>query len=248
MTQRLTVVTGGTRGIGAATARRLAADGHDLVLAYAGDDASAAATAATVEAVGVACRTVRCDVTTDEGVEAIFAAAGELGTLTGLVNNAGATYHLGPLAETDPEVVRRTIDLNLTAALLCARRAVQEMSTDRGGAGGVIVNVSSGAATLGSPGEYVQYAAAKAGVDALTHGLGTEVAGQGIRVVGVAPGHIRTRMHADAGEPGRLDRVAPSIPMRRPGEPEEVAEAIAWLMSDAAGYVAGTTLRVAGGR
>ncbi len=248
MTQRLTVITGGTRGIGAATARRLAADGHDLVLAYAGDDEAAAATAAAVGEAGVACRTVRCDLTTEEGVDALFGVAEGLGTLTGLVNNAGATYHIGPLAETEPDVVRRTIDLNLTAALLCARRAVQVMSTDRGSAGGVVVNVSSGAATLGSPGEYVQYAAAKAGVDALTHGLGTEVAGQGIRVVGVAPGHIRTRMHADAGEPGRLERVAPSIPMRRPGEPEEVAEAIAWLMSDAASYVTGTTLRVAGGR
>ena len=112
----------------------------------------------------------------------------------------------------------------------------------------MIVNISSGAATSGSPGEYVQYAAAKAGVDALTLGLAIEVAGEGIRVVGVAPGHIRTRMHADAGEPGRLERVTPTIPMRRPGEPAEVAEAVAWLMSDAASYVTGTTLRVAGGR
>ncbi|MEZ5091652.1 SDR family oxidoreductase [Nocardioides sp.] len=245
---RLTIITGGTRGIGAATALRLAADGHRLVLAYAADDESAEATATAVRETGAACHPVRCDLTTDEGLDALFAVAGEHGPLTGLVNNAGATFHIGPLADTEPDVVRRTIDLNLTAALLCARRAVLAMSTDRGGTGGVIVNVSSGAATLGSPGEYVQYAAAKAGIDAMTLGLGTEVAGQGIRVVGVAPGHIRTRMHADAGEPGRLDRVAPSIPLRRPGEPEEIAEAIAWLMSEAAGYVTGTTLRVAGGR
>ncbi len=244
----LTVVTGGTRGIGAATALRLAADDHHLVLAYAGDDAAAEETSERVRARGRECLAVRCDLTTDAGITTLFAAAAELGQITGLVNNAGATYHIGPLAETDPDVVRRTIALNLTAALLCARAAVQVMSTGRGGSGGVIVNVSSGAATLGSPGEYVQYAAAKAGVDALTLGLGSEVAGQGIRVVGVAPGHIRTRMHADAGEPGRLERVAPGIPLGRPGEPEEVAEAIAWLISDAASYVTGTTLRVAGGR
>ncbi len=248
MTRPLTVVTGGTRGIGAAVALRLAAEGHDLVLAYAHDETAAADTAARVRSHGGRALGVRCDLTTDEGIERLFSRAAALGRVTGLVNNAGATFHIGPLADTDPDVVRRTVELNLTAMLLCARWAVRVMATDRGGAGGVIVNISSGAATLGSPGEYVQYAAAKAGVDALTLGLGTEVAAQGIRVVGVAPGHIRTRMHADAGEPGRLERVAPSIPLRRPGEPEEVAEAVAWLMSDAAAYVTATTLRVAGGR
>lgn len=244
----LTVVTGGTRGIGAATARRLAADDHDLVLGYARDHQAAEDTAELVRARGRRCLPVCCDITTDEGIETLFTRAAEVGLVTGLVNNAGATFHIGPLADTDPSVVRRTVELNLTAMLLCARRAVQAMATDRAGAGGVIVNVSSGAATVGSPGEYVQYAAAKAGVDAMTVGLATEVAGVGIRVVGVAPGHIRTRMHADAGEPGRLERVTPAIPLGRPGEPEEVAEAVAWLMSDAASYVTGTTLRVAGGR
>jgi glucose 1-dehydrogenase len=248
MAANLTVITGGTRGIGAATALRLAADGHDLVLAYAGDDAAAAETEALVAQRGRVCRTVRCDVTTDAGLDALFGVAAETGPMTGLVNNAGATFHIGPLAETDADLVRRTLDLNLTATLLASRRAVQTMATDRGGRGGVIVNVSSGAATLGSPGEYVQYAAAKAGVDAVTLGLGIEVARQGIRVVGVAPGHIDTRMHADAGEPGRLDRVTPSIPLGRPGQPADIAEAIAWLMSDAAAYVTATTLRVAGGR
>ena len=188
------------------------------------------------------------DITTDEGIQALFGAARGFGQVTGLVNNAGATFHIAPLTDTPIDVVRRSVDLNLTAPLLCAREAARVMSRSRGGAGGVIVNVSSGAATIGSPGEYVHYAATKAGIDALTLGLGTELAPDGVRVVGVAPGHIRTRMHADAGEPGRLERVAPLIPMRRPGEPEEVAETIAWLMSDAASYVTGTTLRVAGGR
>ena len=176
------------------------------------------------------------------------AAAAEAGTITGLVNNAGATLHIGSLAETPVDVVRRTVELNLTSAILCARAAVRVMSRARGGSGGVVVNVSSGAATLGAPGEYVQYAAAKAGIDALTLGLAAEVAGEGIRVVGVAPGIIATSIHADAGEPGRINRVGPLVPLGRAGEPTEVAEAVAWLMSDAASYVTGTTLRVAGGR
>src|SRR5690349_6508794 len=213
-----TLVTGGTRGIGAAVARRLAADGHDLVLGYARDDAAAALTEAACSRLGVDCTTVRADLTTDDGIESLFAAAGDL---TGVVNNAGATLHIGPLADTPPDVVRATVDLNLTSALLVARAAVRVMGRSRGGTGGVLVNISSGAATLGSPGEYVQYAAAKAGVDALTLGLAQEVAGDGIRVVGVAPGIVRTTIHADAGEPGRIDRVGPLIPRGRAGEPHE---------------------------
>ena len=165
-----------------------------------------------------------------------------------MVNNAGATLHVGPLAETPADIVRQTVDLNLTSALLVARAAVRALGTTYGGGGGVLVNVSSGAATLGSPGEYVQYAAAKAGVDAMTIGLAQEAAPEGIRVVGVAPGLVRTRIHADAGDAGRLERVASKVPLGRPAEPEEIAEAIAWLLSDAASYVTGTTLRVAGGR
>ena len=135
--------------------------------------------------------------------------------------------------------MRRTVELNLTSAILCARAAVRLMSTSRGGSGGVVVNVSSGAATLGAPNEYVQYAAAKAGLDALTTGLAVEVAGEGIRVVGVAPGIVNTTIHADAGEPGRIDRVGPLVPLGRVGEPVEVADAIGWLMSDQASYVTG---------
>ncbi|MBF4762842.1 SDR family oxidoreductase [Nocardioides islandensis] len=244
----LTVITGGTRGIGAATAHRLAADGHDLVLGYAADGEAAEATAGDVREHGHQVHVVAADITTDDGVALLFARAAELGTVTGLVNNAGATLNIAPLAETSADVVRRTVDLNLTAAILCARAAVRLMARSRGGQGGVVVNVSSGAATLGAPNEYVQYAAAKAGVDALTTGLASEVAGEGIRVVGVAPGIVETTIHADAGEPGRIDRVGPLVPLGRAGRPAEVADAIGWLMSDEASYVTGTTLRVAGGR
>ncbi|HEU5036410.1 MAG TPA: SDR family oxidoreductase [Nocardioides sp.] len=240
-----TLITGGTRGIGAATALRLARDGHDLVLAYARDDRAAEETRLAAEDAGAHCKTVRVDLTDPAGVDRLFE---EAGPLTGVVNNAGATLHIGPLAETPPEIIAATVDLNLTAALLVARAAVRSLGRSYGGPGGVLVNVSSGAATLGSPGEYVQYAAAKAGVDTLTVGLAQEVAGDGVRVVGVAPGIVRTTIHADAGEPGRLDRVGRLVPLGRAGEPREVADAIAWLMSDEASYVTGTTLRVAGGR
>ncbi|MEI5672458.1 MULTISPECIES: SDR family oxidoreductase [unclassified Nocardioides] len=242
----LTLVTGGTRGIGRAVALRLAADGHDLVLGYRDDATAADACASSAAELGASVALLAGDLTDPVAVDDLFAAAPR--PLTGVVNNAGATLHLGPLAETPVDVVRRTVDLNLTAALLVARAAVRSLGRSYGGAGGVLVNISSGAATLGSPGEYVQYAAAKAGVDALTVGLAQEVAGDGVRVVGVAPGIVRTRIHEDAGEAGRVDRVGPLVPLGRAGEPEEVASVVAFALSDAASYVTGTTLRVAGGR
>jgi len=243
--RQLTVITGGTRGIGAAVAHRLASAGHDLVLAYAHDLAAAEACRESVGALGAGCELVQADVSSAEEVDRLFARAPGV---TGVVNNAGATFHLGPLAETPVSVIRATVDLNLTGALLVARAAVRSLGLSYGGSGGVLVNISSGAATLGSPGEYVQYAAAKAGVDALTLGLAQEVAADGVRVVGVAPGLVRTGIHADAGDAGRVSRVGSKVPLGRAGEPSEIAEAVAWLMSDAASYVTGTTLRVAGGR
>jgi NAD(P)-dependent dehydrogenase (short-subunit alcohol dehydrogenase family) len=248
MSRPLTLVTGGTRGIGAAVARRLATDGHDLVLGYLRDDAAAQERRAQVEALGGSCTTVRADLTTEAGVEELFARAREAGTLTGVVNNAGATYLYAPLAETPVATIRATIDVNLLAPVLVARSAVRAMSTAYDGRGGVLVNISSGAATLGSPGEYVHYAAAKAGVDALTRGLGLEVADQGIRVVGIAPGLVDTDLHARSGDPDRVARMAPGIPLGRAGTADEVAEAVSFLVSDRAGYVTATTLRVAGGR
>jgi len=239
----LTVITGGGRGIGAATALRLAEDGHDLVLTYVRDVGAVETTAERGRSSGVSCQVVQCDVTDDVAVDRLFDAVRERGQVTGVVNNAGSTLHLGDLVGTPVEVVRRVVDVNLVGAILVARRAARDL-TD----GGAIVNVSSAAATLGSPHEYVHYAAAKAGVDALTHGLAQEVAGRGIRVNGVAPGIINTHIHADAGEPRRVDRVGPLVPAGRAGEPEEVAAAIAWLLSDACPYATGATLRVAGGR
>jgi NAD(P)-dependent dehydrogenase (short-subunit alcohol dehydrogenase family) len=191
---------------------------------------------------------VPADVTDPDAVEHLFdLAANDLGPVTGLVNNAGATIHIGDLADTPVPVLRRVLDVNLLATLLCARRAAQVMSTNRGGPGGGIVNISSAAATLGSAHEYVHYAAAKAGVDALTVGLAKELAAEGIRVNAVAPGIVRTGIHADAGEPDRPDQVAGRVPLGRAGEVDEIAPAIAWLLSAQASYVTGAILRVAGG-
>ncbi|WP_406025104.1 SDR family oxidoreductase [Nocardioides sp. NBC_00850] len=235
-----TLITGGTRGIGAAVARRLAADGHSLVLGYLSDEAAAVATRDEIRALGVSCEIVAADITTDAGIASLFEAAGPI---TGVVNNAGATYRYAPLVDTPTDEIRRTYDVNLVGPTLVARAAVSALAE-----GGVIVNISSGAATLGSPGEYVHYAAAKAGIDALTKGLGLEVASLGIRVVAVAPGLTETDMHANTGDPGRIARMAPQIPIGRASSPDEVAEAVAWLMSEKAGYVTATTLRVTGGR
>ena len=243
----VTVVTGGGRGIGAATAVHLARAGHDVVIGYRSDAASAAGVVEAVTAAGGRGLSVACDVREQRDVEALFAAGAELGAVTGLVNNAGLTAHLGDLADTPLDVVREVVEVNLIGALLCARRAAQIMSTARGGLGGGIVNVSSAAATLGSAHEYVHYAAAKAGIDAMTLGLAKELADQGVRVNAVAPGMVDTRIHADAGDPDRIARVAARVPMGRAGQPGEIAPAIAWLLGPEAGYVTGAVLRVAGG-
>ncbi|MEJ5946374.1 SDR family oxidoreductase [Pseudokineococcus basanitobsidens] len=244
----VTVVTGAGRGIGAATALHLARAGHDLALGYLSDDDSAAEVLAAVRAEGAAAVALRGDVTDEHDVATLFAAAAaELGPVTGLVAGAGLTAHLGDLADTPVETVRRVLDVNLLGVVLCARRAAQVMSTARGGPGGAIVTVSSAAATLGAPHDYVHYAAAKAGVDALTVGLAKELADQGVRVNAVAPGMVRTGIHAAAGDPDRLERVVGRIPLGRVGEPTEIAPAVAWLLGDEASYVTGTVLRAAGG-
>jgi glucose 1-dehydrogenase len=245
----VTVVTGGGRGIGAAVVQRLAAEGHDLVVAYRSDAQAARTAASEARRQGGRVELVQADVTDPAQVDALFDEADALfGRVTGLVNNAGATYHLGDLAETPVDVVRAVVDLNLTAALLCARRAVRSMSTRYGGQGGVVVNVSSAAATLGSPHEYVHYAAAKASVDAMTVGLAKEVAADGVRVLGVAPGTVFTSIHADAGDGDRAERMADQIPLGRSAQPAEVAGVVSFLLGPDAAYLTGTTIRMAGGR
>ncbi len=244
----ITIITGGSRGIGAATAVHLAKAGHDLTLAYRTDDSAAQETAAEVQAAGARCVLAKADITCQDEVERLFSiTASQLGMVTGVVNNAGATAHVGDLADTPVEVIRQVIEVNLIGVILCARQATKVMSVRRGGQGGAIVNISSAAATLGSPHEYVHYAAAKAAVEALTVGLAKELATDHIRVNAVAPGTIRTAIHAAAGDPGRPDRVARNIPMGRAGEPAEIAPAVAWLLGAEASYVTGAVLRVAGG-
>jgi glucose 1-dehydrogenase len=244
----VTIITGAGRGIGAATAVELARNGHDIVVNYVSDSSSADDVVVEALRYGVRALAIAGDVADDDDVAELFErCTSELGQPTGLVCNAGLTAHVGDLADTPVEVVRRVLDVNLLGTVLCARRAVQVMSTTCGGLGGAIVNISSAAATLGSAHEYVHYAAAKAGVDALTVGLAKEVAADGIRVNAVAPGLIRTDIHAAAGDPDRVERVVSRIPIGRAGEPTEVAPAVAWLLGPHSGYVTGTVVRVAGG-
>ncbi|MFD3451477.1 SDR family oxidoreductase [Streptomyces sp. NPDC058691] len=244
----VTLVTGGGRGIGAAVALRLARDGHAVGIGYERAREAAEEVVRKVREAGAECVAVQADTSDEAQVERLFDTVRErLGAITGLVNNAGVTGPLGRFTETPVEEIRRVVDVNVMGAILCARRAAREMSTRYGGGGGAIVNISSGAATLGSPGEYVHYAASKAAVDALTVGLAKELAPDGVRVNSVQPGMIVTGIHAAMGDPERPWRNPDRVPMRRPGEPEEVAGAVAWLMSPEASYTTGAVLRVTGG-
>ncbi|WP_406044727.1 SDR family oxidoreductase [Micromonospora sp. NBC_00898] len=236
------IVTGGSRGIGAATARRLAVAGHDIAIGYRRDHAAANAVVADIEATGRRGLAVPGDTTDPDQVQRLFDAAAGLGPVTGLVNNAGVTSPIGPFTELRVDDLRQVVDVNLIGYVLCAQQAARRMTH-----GGAIVNVSSAAATLGSPGEYVHYAAVKAATDTLTLGLAKELAPHGIRVNAVAPGIIRTDIHALSGVPDRADSAAGRIPLGRAGEPDEVAGAIAWLLGPDASYTTGAVLRVAGG-
>ncbi|MGN6829247.1 SDR family oxidoreductase [Paucibacter sp. M5-1] len=247
--RRITLITGAGRGIGAATARLCAAQGHDLALGYARDAGAAEALADELRALGRRVISVQADVADEAQVLAMFARIdAELGRLSGLVNNAGIVAPAARLDEMGMARWQRLLGVNVIGSLLCAREAVKRMSTRHGGPGGAIVNLSSRAAQLGSPGVYVDYAASKGAVDSLTVGLARELIGEGIRVNGVRPGIIATEIHADSGTVDGLAAAAAGIPIGRLGRADEIAEAIVWLLSDAASYTVGATLDVAGGR
>lgn len=243
------LVTGGSRGIGAAVARLAAARGYTVCLSYARDRAAAGAVVDEIARAGGRAFAFQADVAQEEDVLRLFREVDAVcGGLDALVNNAGTLETQMRVEDMGAERIRRVLETNVLGSFLCAREAVRRMSTRHGGRGGAIVNLSSRAARLGSPGEYVDYAASKAAVDTLTLGLAKEVAADGIRVNAVAPGLIHTGIHALGGEPGRIERLKDGVPMKRGGEPEEVAYAVLWLLSDEASYTTGTILDVSGGR
>ena len=243
------IVTGGGRGIGAATARLAAARGYAVCVNYKKNQAAAEAVVGAIKAAGGTALAVGADVAVEKEVERLFDTVdAALGPLAALVNNASVLETQTRVEHLDAARIDRVFATNVRGAFLCAREAVLRLSTRHGGSGGGIVNVSSRAAQLGAPGEYVDYAASKAALDALTIGLAREVAGEGIRVNGVRAGIIYTEIHADGGEPGRVDRLGPTLPMQRGGDAIEVARAILWLLSDEASYSTGAFIDVAGGR
>ncbi|WP_421506342.1 SDR family oxidoreductase [Erwinia rhapontici] len=246
---KIALVTGGSRGIGRATAILLAQMGWRVAINYARRTDAALEVVDMIEQQGGSAFALQADIADEAQVMAMFADIDrQPGQLTALVNNAGILFQQATLEQLTAERINRVFATNVTGSFLCCREAVKRMGHHHGGSGGAIVNVSSAAARTGAPGEYVDYAASKGAMDTLTKGLSLEVAAQGIRVNGVRPGFIYTDMHADGGEPQRVDRLAPGIPMQRGGQPEEIARAIAWLLSDEASYITGTFIDAAGGR
>ncbi len=248
MAERVMIVTGGSRGIGAATARLGAEAGYAVVVNYALNEAAANTVVADIEAAGGTAIAVKGDVGAEADIVALFAAADTLGPLAALVNNAGVVDAVASVADMSADRLDRMFRINITGSFLCAREAARRMSTARGGKGGAIVNLSSAAAKLGLGGARVDYAASKGAIDTFTVGLAKELAGEGIRVTAVRPGIIATDIHASGGEPDRVEDIAPTLPMRRAGTVEEVAKAILWLLSDEASYSTGTIIDVSGGR
>ena len=244
MENKVVIVTGSSRGIGAATAIKLAADGYSVCVNYVANQARADEVVNAIRERGGQAFAFRADVSDEQDVFALFEATEQqFGRVNYLVNNAAILHPQSKLVDMDVERFNRMMTANVTSCFLCCREAIKRFIE-----GGAIVNVSSAAARTGAPFEYIDYAATKGAMDSMTKGLSLEVAGQGIRVNGVRPGFIHTEMHADGGEPGRVERLAPNIPLQRGGTPEEVANAVAWLLSDEASYVTGSFIDLAGGR
>ncbi|MGE7415735.1 SDR family oxidoreductase [Methylobacterium tarhaniae] len=248
MTDKVLVVTGGSRGIGRAVCLRAARAGWRVCFSYVAVKDAADSLVREIEEAGGTALAVRSDVAVEADITDLFKAADGLGPLSGLVNNAGVVDYAARVDEMTPARLHRMMTTNVIGSFLCAGEAVRRMSTRHGGQGGVIVNLSSVAARLGAPGQYVDYAASKGAIDTLTTGLAGEVAQEGIRVNGVAPGLIETEIHASGGQPDRLARLSPLVPMKRAGTADEVAAAILWLLSDEASYATGATLTISGGR
>jgi len=243
------LVTGASRGIGRATAILLAEQGYAVGVNYLNNEAAAQDVVNQITANGGRAIALQADIAEETQVVTMFQRlTNELGPVTALVNNAGILFQQSTIENLTAERINHVLSTNVTGYFLCCREAVKIMSHRHGGKGGAIVNVSSAASRLGAPGEYVDYAASKGAVDTLTTGLALEVAACGIRVNCVRPGLIYTEMHASGGEPGRVDRMKASLPMQRGGQPEEVAQAICWLLSDSASYVTGSFLELAGGK
>jgi NAD(P)-dependent dehydrogenase (short-subunit alcohol dehydrogenase family) len=243
------VVTGGGRGIGAATALLAAKRGYAVAVNYLKNSEAAERVVEKIEKAGGKALAVAADVSVEEDVVAMFAQTDRLlGRVTGLVNNAGIVDLRSRVEDMSAQRIQRMLAVNVTGSFLCAREAVKRMSSRNGGKGGAIVNVSSVAARLGGPGDYVDYAASKGAIDSFTIGLAKELGGEGIRVNAVRPGVIRTEIHAASGDPGRVERIAGSTPLLRAGEAEEIARSIVWLLSDEASYITGALLDVSGGR
>lgn len=249
MSKGLCIITGASRGIGAATAVLAARDGWDVAVNYAGNESAARAVAAKVEAEGRKAVVIQADTSKEADIVRLFdEAEAALGPVRGLVNNAGITGKISQVRDMSEAAILEVMQLNVVGLMLCCREAVRRMSQKGNGAGGAVVNLSSIAARLGAPNEFTHYAASKGAVDAFTTGFAREVIAEGVRVNAVAPGMIDTDIHASAGAPDRAARLGPTTPIGRAAAPEEVAEAIVWLLSDSAGYCVGSILEVAGGR